>query len=431
MKPVRVVVGFFVLTWCHLTGGQTMDEAVQKAHAELWRRFIDPTWHTFYDHAGFDGEIVLPTPEECRTNKPNALSWDISVTDGAMFGGMYMEAAVHRWQITHQAEDRDKARRIAKGLTKLASVGQTKGFLARGLPADGSAHYPCSSNDQTFPWLYGMWRYMRSDIPDKADREQVCGKIIEVMEGLRSHKWRVPADRPPFDYFGEFSGFSWDAAPRLLFLLKMAADVSGDGAWEERYRQAIAEKAPPGKASRLEICAKGMVFGHHGPGFRHTWTACPGVMGLRGLWELETDLELKAAYAQGLKASAAVGAEGIPLALEFDSDDRQTFLLDWRAMNTLWREQHSVKEARELAEKQLRLLDSLSPRRVYENRLVREPLFSAWAVTLCPDPSVLRQHAPAILKAIRHCRCDRLYISQFFPAESAYYRLRLSGATQE
>ncbi|NQT11497.1 MAG: hypothetical protein HQ582_02030, partial [Planctomycetes bacterium] len=35
--------------------GPAIDEAVERAHRELWRRFIDPTWHTFYDHAGLDG----------------------------------------------------------------------------------------------------------------------------------------------------------------------------------------------------------------------------------------------------------------------------------------------------------------------------------------------------------------------------------------
>ncbi len=34
------------------------EAAAQKAHRELWRRFIDPTWHTFYDHAGLDGKVV-------------------------------------------------------------------------------------------------------------------------------------------------------------------------------------------------------------------------------------------------------------------------------------------------------------------------------------------------------------------------------------
>lgn len=408
-----------------------MDQAVERAHHELWRRFIDPRWHTLRNQADPDGHVVLPTVEECRADKPNALSWDISVTDGAMFGGLYMEAAVHRWKITNCDEDRDKARRIAKGLMRLASVGETQGFIARGLASDGHTHYALSSNDQALPWLYGMWRYLRSELPDDAEREQVRSKIIEVVEALRSHGWRVHGDRPPFDYFGEFGSVSWWGAPRLLFLLKMAgevSDVSGEGRWEELYRDALAEQPPSGSASRLDICAKGMVSSLK---TYHTWTGCPGVAGLRGLWELEEDPNLKAAYGQGLSASAAVAAESLPLALEFDNNDQRAFLLDWRELNALWREQHSVKETHELAEKQLCLLDSLSPRREYEVRLMREPLFAAWAVTLCPEPEVVRQHAPAIMAAIHHYRYDGLYLSQFFPAELAYYRLKLSGIAVE
>jgi len=409
-------------------GKDAVDEAVERANGELWGRFIDPAWQTLRNQADPEGRVVLPTCDECRADKPNALSWDISVTDGAMFGGLYLEAAVHRWKITNGAGDRDKARRVATGLMKLAAVGRTKGFIARGVVGDGSAHYAISSNDQTLPWLYGMWRYLRSEIPDEAERGQIRAKIIEVTEALRDHGWRVPCDRPQFDSFGEFAGFRWESAPRLLFLLKMAADVSGDERWEELYRQAITAPNPSGKASRLEICEKGMVSVLES---HHTWTSCPSAAGLRGLWELESDPVLKAAYEQGLRASAAVAAESLPLALEFDNNDQREFLLDWRELNSLWRPQNSVREALDLAREQLRLLDSLSPRRVYEVRLMREPLFAAWVATLCPDAEVLQRHAPAILAAIRHYRYERLYLSQFFPAELAWYRLKLSGIVRE
>jgi len=401
-----------------------MDQAIENAHRELWGRFVDPKWNTIRNQADMDGNVVLPTADECRANKPNALSWDISVTDGAMFGGMYMEAAIQRWEITGADEDRDKAHRIADGLMRLASVGQTQGFVARGLPPDGSAHYPGSSNDQTLPWLYGMWRYVRSAVPSDAEREAVRARIIDVVAGLHSHGWRVPCDRPPFDYYGSFAGFDWHCAARLLFILKMAADVSGDAAWEERYRQAATEDNPSGGPNRLETCAAGMVSALDR---YHTWTACPGVMGLRGLWDMETDPAFKAAYEQGLGASVDVAAESLPLALEFDNDDRRTFLLDWRELNTLWREQHSVREALDLAYGQLRLLDSLSPRRVYEVQFMREPLFAVWGITICPDAQVVLPHAPAILAAIRHFQYDRLYLSNFFPAELAYYRLIALG----
>lgn len=407
---------------CH---SAEIDGSVQGAHSELWRRFIDPGSHIFYDHADLEGSVVLPTPEECAANKPNALSWDISVTDGSMFGGMYMEAAINRWKITAAPEDREKVRRIARGLMKLASVGKTEGFLARGVATDGSTHYPLSSNDQAMPWLYGMWRYVGSGIPDEGEMREAKAKIMGVMRALRRHGWRVPADRPPFDYFGEFASFGWQGASRLLFLLKMAANVSGEKEWEELYRQAMTEA---GKPNRLAICEKGMTSARAS---YHTWTHCPGVTGLRGLWEMEDDPRLKDIYARGLAASAAVAAESLSLAQEFDNDDRQRFLIDWRPLNAMWSPQNSVREAIDLAKKQLDLLDSMSPRRVYEVRYMREPIFAAWVISLCPDPSILRQYAPAILRVIRHYRYERLYTSQFFPVESAYYRLRLSGVATD
>ena len=142
---------------------------------------------------------------------------------------------------------------------------------------------------------------------------------------------------------------------------------------------------------------------------------------------METDPALRAAFAQGLKASAMVAAASLPLAAQFDNDDQRYFLLDWRKLNSLWCEQRSVREAVDLAQKQLTLLDSLSPRRVYEIQFMREPLFAAWVITLCPEPAVLQQFAPDILKVIAHFRYDRLYTSQFFPAELAYYRLKMAG----
>jgi len=59
---------------------------------------------------------------------------------------------------------------------------------------------------------------------------------------------------------------------------------------------------------------------------------------------------------------------------------------------------------------------------------MREPLFAAWVITLCPDAELVLPHAPAILAAIRHFRYDRLYLSNFFPAELASYRLAALGA---
>jgi hypothetical protein len=419
-----IVIGILLTYSCsRKSNNSDIDIAVEKANEELWKRFINPEWHTIYNHADLDGNVVLPDPEECQMSKPNALSWDISISDGAMFGGFYIEAAIQRWMITGRDEDREKVRRIASGLLKLASVGQTEGFVARNVTYDGKSHYPLSSNDQTLPWCYGMWRYLNSGIPDETESRLVKDKIMAVAELLNSHGFKIPADRPPFDYFGDFSPVNWTGTPRMLFVIKMAYDVSGEERWEQIYRQALTETNSNG-INRLEICRSGMVSALDR---YHTWTAILGVLGLRGLWELEEDPAIKAAYEQGLIASAAVGAESLPLAFKFDNDDKKEFLLDWRALNTLWKEQKSVRDALDIGRKQLHLLDSLSPRRVYEVQLMREPLFGAWTIALCPDKNVLQQHAPAIMDVIHHFQFDKLYLSQFYTAELAYYPLKLEG----
>jgi len=402
--------------------GDRIDPAVQAAHDELWRRFVDPHGHIL-DYVGLDGEVLLPTPDDCALSRPNALSWGCPNEDGAMFGGLYLEAAVSRWRLTGLEDDREKARCIADGLMTLGSVGETKGFIARGLASDGASHYALGSNDQTGPWLYGMWRYLQSDAPTEAERGRIVEKIVEVVGVLERTGWQMPCDRAPFDFRGSFARWHFEGAPRLLWLLRMVEDLTGDPRWGRVYEEAIAERDPSGGPGRVELCAEGMVF-EAIQGARHSWTGSCSVAPLRGLWELETDPELKEAYYQGLCRSAELARESLPLALQFDNEDTRHFECDWRVVNELWREQSSVDEAVEVAVSQTRMLGRVSPRLPYEASLVREPLFAAWIVTLCPDTEFVRACTPSILQAIRHYRYDRLHMAGFFAAELAYYRVR-------
>ena len=72
-----------------------LSAAAESAHREVWRRFIDGSG-IFLDFADLDGKVSIPTPEECREGKPNALGWWAPIENGAMFNGLYMEAAVNR-----------------------------------------------------------------------------------------------------------------------------------------------------------------------------------------------------------------------------------------------------------------------------------------------------------------------------------------------
>ena len=126
------------------------------AHKEIWRRFIDQ-YGIMIDFADMAGNVSLPTPEECKLGKPNALGWWAPIENGAMFNGLYMDAAVNRWNHTRSDEDATKARKLMEGLLLLNSISDVKGFVGRGVSTDGKSHYPMGSNDQSSP----LWTQRR------------------------------------------------------------------------------------------------------------------------------------------------------------------------------------------------------------------------------------------------------------------------------
>jgi hypothetical protein len=123
---------------------EAVEAAVQRAHAELWRRFVDEH-NILLDYTALDGRILRPTPQDCREHKPSALSWGVPIEDGPMFNGLYLDAMCNRWKHTRDEADRARARRLVEGLLLLASLGKTPGFIARGVATDGKTTYPMGS----------------------------------------------------------------------------------------------------------------------------------------------------------------------------------------------------------------------------------------------------------------------------------------------
>ena len=394
-------------------------------HAEIWRRFIDPHG-VLIDFVAPDGTVSIPTPEECRLGKPNALGWWSPIENGGFFNGLYLEAAAHRWRASKAETDAAKVRRLAAGLMRLASVSDVKGFVARGFATDGRAHYAMGSDDQTLPWFLGLWRYLETGLASADERAAIVAKLVETADEIRRRGWQMPAE-PPFGVRGGFGGFLYYQAPRLLFVARMMHAVTGDASWDAVYRAALHERGGPEGRSRLELCERGLVYDHGGSGRRHSWTASNCVAVQRALWEMETDATVRAAYAHGLERSAAVAMESLPMAQELDPAALPPFEADWRKLNDLWEPQPTIEKATEVAEAQSKLLSRLSPRRA-EHRWVREPAAAAWIVTLAPDAATLRARAPAVERVLAHLPYERLLYSQFFPLECAWHRLRAVAA---
>ncbi|MBX3448881.1 MAG: hypothetical protein KF777_04930 [Planctomycetaceae bacterium] len=394
-------------------------EAVESAHREIWRRFVDPHG-IMLDFADLDGNVTYPTPEECREGKPNALGWWSPIENGAMFNGLYLDAAIRRWEHTRSEEDAAKARRLMEGLLTLNSISDVKGFVGRGVSTDGKSHYPMGSNDQTLPWLVGLWRYWQSELATPEEKTRIARHLVETVEEIVKLDWKMPAE-PPFGVRGTFQGFHFDEAARMLFTMKLMAAITGDESWQEKYRRELDVRGGDKNMTKLEICEAGMKFFY---AKTHNWTSCTAVSALRGLWELESDEPLKAAYARGLTESARLAAESLTLAEQYNPQDDSKFEMDWRAsMLPLWKPQRNEQEAVKLAEQQLREFIKTSPRRLKETAFIREPTSAAWIVTLCPDATVVNEHRAAIENVLTRYDYSRLYYSTFFWVECAWWRL--------
>lgn len=398
--------------------------AAAQAHTEIWRRFIDK-FGIMIDFADLDGKVSLPTPEELRAGKPNALGWWAPIENGAMFNGLYMDAALLRWQRTRSTEDAAKARKLMQGLLHLNSISDVKGFVGRGVAEDGKSHYPMGSNDQTLPWFLGLWRYWSSDLATAEEKQRIAKHLVETAEVIVSMKWQMPAEQP-FGKRGGFGGFSFDSSPRLLFVCKALHQVTGDAKWDQLYRTSLTERGGKENLTRLEICQHGMVFEY---ARYHTWTSCTCVASVRALWEMEKDDTIRAAYAQGLQASADLAFKSLPMAEKFDNADTSHFEMDWRVMNADWKPQQTEQEAQDLAHLQLKKFHKVAPRRSKETEFVREPTAAAWVVTLAPDTTILKSRAADVERVIAHYDYSKLYYSQFFWADSAWERLAAAQAS--
>lgn len=396
--------------------------AAEEAHTEIWRRFIDE-YGIMIDFADMDGKVSLPTPDECKEGKPNALGWWAPIENGAMFNGLYMDAALLRWKRTKSDADAAKARKLMEGLILLNSISEVKGFVGRGVSTDGKSHYPMGSNDQTMPWFLGLWRYWESDLATLAEKQRIAKHITETAEEIVKLDWKMPAE-PPFNTRGTFNGFHFEEAARMLFTMKMLHRVTGDAKWQNMYIAELAKRGGDHNLSKQELCAGGMKFFY---AKTHNWTSCAAVGALRGLWELETDPARKAEFAKGLTLSSNLAAESLSLSAQFDNADTSPFEMHWRVMNAEWKPQQNEKESVDLAHAQLKTYLKVAPRRGKETAFVREPTAASWIVTLASDAAVLRKHRPALETLIAHYDYTKLYYSQFFWVEMAWERLLLAG----
>lgn len=393
-----------------------VQRAVEAAHAALWSKFIGAEG-LIHD---FVGEI--PAPEDCRLGRPNAIGWWSPIENGPMFTGSYLAAMCARARRTGMEADREKARRLAAGLLKCASVSDVPGFIARGMGTDGQCHYPMGSQDQTHPWFYGLHAYAMSGIPSPAERQTVVDKMKEVAAALEAAGWKCPCDGAfKGQSRGDFKAFRHHGAVMYLFNLRAMYDVTREEVWLARYRRALEERSPKSGKTRLEICAAGY------PEDREQiknidrgqlWIYVSSQGSLAVLANLETEPTVQAQYRAGLTVNAQGALAVIGAYASFDNTDTKVFgHANWREGYPGWFPQKTQAEAEQLASTGDRKV--LGARKGYEQERMRNPLAAAAIISL----GGYQTGYPMVRQAICHYDYGRLNMAEFFFAECAYEAL--------
>lgn len=394
--------------------------SIDKAHHQIWSKFMDMENGILYDYVDSAGTISIPTPEECEKRMPNALSWWVPNENGAFFNGIYLDALCKKWDLQKDNISDSEARKIAQGLKLLAFVGKEQGFIARGISTDGVSHFPASSPDQLYPWVYGLWHYAQSGIPNDVERKSIITMIEHVVVNLEESNWKIPCERNDLNFFGSFAGSEFSDCSRLLSMLQFTYKLTGIEKWNKLYYSKLNEKPINSNKTRLEILASGMPYK---PPNAHNsfWTSSMDQAGLKELFELEKNDEIRKQYKKGLDANAMKAAKHINLYKEFDNDNNLKFNPDWRILNKLWKPQKTMDEALILAEEQLELWDEISPRKSYELMNMMEPLNACWIVVLSGNPDIINPVKEDIHNALTHYDWSKMSYSTFFIAECVYY----------
>lgn len=400
---------------------RTHDSPGELARAEIWNRFLDRRFNLLLHYAGLKGEVVLPTAEDCREAKPNGMSWSTPIEDGPFFGGLFLDGLCNRWRSRRDEESAGAARTIAAGLMVLAGFSKVPGFIPRGIGADGDSFYPASSEDQVFPWFYGLWSYLGTELPETEERTRIKAKLIETGHALAAHQWRVPCNPPEFGYRGDFLRPVVHDIARLFFLLRAMEELTGEKRWREEYRRRLDELIGKEPRPRRDYLAEGLDFEARDGGNSRLWTHSMSQAALRVLSEIEDDPVTREVFRAALLASALRAVPYLEHGRAYDRDNELSFEVDWRFLNAAWKPQANCDEAIALGRAQLPLWAERNPRSPWEDETMREPLFAAWMVLLANDPELKAAHSPAISELMGRYDWTGFYTASFFIAVNLEY----------
>lgn len=317
-----------------------MHPNVRRGHETLWSKFYNEQTQQLYDNEIVD-PVQYPTQEEVVECIPTANA-PSPVNDPTLQGSWILTANLRGYAITGEYDYADKARRLFQGLTRLAGLARTKGYIPRGSVPGHEVVYPNSSVDQYTGFLYAMWRYWQSAVATDEEKSLAVELVLDAARLIESFGHDVPCDDMRPSFYGDMSNMEdVGRCCRMLQMYRTAFVMSGDEHWEELYREKLEEN----DRERLKHYHN---LRDHPPEMPvANWGMWQNQAAFRVLFETETDPETKAAYEHILNEEARMALPRLK-GWEACGDAEETLVYPdrWRAFWPLFVKEHPGHDRR-------------------------------------------------------------------------------------
>ncbi len=114
------------------------------------------------------------------------------------------------------------------------------------LPGDPTgAHFLNSSVDQYTFWVYGMYKYFHSGMAGEAEKRQMRDALADICLAIERDGTILATNGAPGGV-SDIEAIRADRSSRLLAVLLVAHDITGDLQWRELYWRRCAKAARDG-----------------------------------------------------------------------------------------------------------------------------------------------------------------------------------------
>lgn len=400
-----------------------LEQAQHEIHSTIWKRFIDKN-NIMLDYTGLEGNLSLPTAEECERNQPNALGWWSPIENAGFFNGDYLLGLLTAYRLAlHEGKEKEtekrktEIRRLVQGLLLIQDVCTVDGCICRGVGADGYSHYPGSSDDQISPWLLALDAYMESGIPSNREKEVCRSHLFRQLDGLYANHWTVPGDRPGFErgsYIRRNGIYeAWLGAVHLLTALHLYEKVAPEkkGLFMQYWNGIFFE------GMRLkELLEKG----YPRDSGKTAWYLTHSCYALRSFLD-RPEPEVQKICKKSLRQ---IAENSVALLTQWrDYTPGRTFDPDWRKMLRAWRAHTSCTEAAALACGEMASLWhwKISPAVGEEKKTILDSCAAMWLILISREKDLIEPALKELREAASAIPWSRLHYAGLFFAENAVW----------